>query len=255
MDVQELNFVKEKNLGNFSQLEKMIIEGQEVPVYFKELFNLTKKYINKRHMVTKKPQTYTRNNLGEIDEIDLEITENEILAKNLILNAVVDDSWRVTFLNIGELNIKKLRYFLGHTTPDGNMSLKLFDKIGNKALQKVIKGLCYYEDQIIRQNLEKHEVGTNLFTLNQKEKQNIVEKELNEFVEYLLSFSYDFIWGKRNETVNKLLEDCLIRRSKNAIKNKQRLVEILTNYMTLRELENNPIENHTLDRFMLTKTL
>lgn len=74
-------------------------------------------------------------------------------------------------------------------------------------------------------------------------------------MEYLLSFSYDFIWGKRSANANKLLEECLISRNKYAVINRDRLIETLTNYMTLEELENGVIENHTLDRFMLTKTL
>lgn len=255
MGTEELKFIKEKKLENFGQLEVMIREGQEVPEYFKKLLELTKKYINKYHVAQKQPQICNYNTLIDIDKNDLEVTENEVFVKNFILNAIIDNGWRVTFLDIQELNIKSLRFFLSHTTPNGNMSLKLLPKIGDTAIEKIIKGLYYYEEQIKRQNLEKHEIGSNLFTLNQEAKQSIVEKELNMFVEYLLSFSFDFIWGKRSETTNRLLEGCIVSKSKNAVNNRNRLVETLTNYMTLTELENGAIENNTLDRFMLTKTM
>lgn len=54
---------------------------------------------------------------------------------------------------------------------------------------------------------------------------------------------------------NRLLEDCLTEKREININNRNRLIEIFTNYMTLEELENGAIENHTLDRFMLKKTL
>lgn len=47
----------------------------------------------------------------------------------------------------------------------------------------------------------------------------------------------------------------MLSEKKNALRNKRRLIETFTNYMTLTELEEGVIENHTLDRFMLTKTV
>lgn len=255
MDDKELKFIKDNNLEDFSQLEKMILTGEEVPLYFIKLYELTKKYINKKHMINKEAHIYDSNNLENINERDLEVTEEETLVKNLILNAVVDDSWRVTFLDIESLNIKKLRFFLQHVTPNGKNSLELFPRIGNKTINNVIKALDFYEEQIKRQYGERHIIGSDLFTLNREAKQNIVEKEIAKYVEYLLSFSYDFIWGKRSANTNKLLEECLISRNKYAVINRDRLIETLTNYMTLEELEDGVIENHTLDRFMLKKTI
>lgn len=255
MSNEEIKFLKEKKLENFEQLEKMIVAGEKVPIYFIKLYELVKKYISKEHMVDKEPQIYRSDMLKVINERDLEVTEEETLCSNLLLNAVIDDDWRVTFLDIEKLNIKNLRFFLNHVIPNGKNSLELFPRIGTYAVDKVIKVIHYYEDQIIRQNLERHTPGINLFTLNKEEKKEIVEQELSKYVEYLLSFSYDFIWGKRSKTVSKLLEECLLSEKKNALRNKRRLIETFTNYMTLTELEEGAIENHTLDRFMLTKTI
>lgn len=52
--------------------------------------------------------------LKVINERDLEVTEEETLCSNLLLNAVIDGDWRITFLDIEKLNIKNLRFFLNH---------------------------------------------------------------------------------------------------------------------------------------------
>ncbi len=55
MSNEEIKFLKEKKLENFGQLEKMIVAGEEVPIYFIKLYELVKKYISKEHMVDKEP--------------------------------------------------------------------------------------------------------------------------------------------------------------------------------------------------------
>ncbi len=255
MGVQELKFIKEKELKNFAQLKKMIIQKEEVSPYFIKLFELTVNYINKDCMINKTSKIWTSNNLQNINQEDLEVTEEQTLAKNLILNAVIDAEWRVTFLDIENLNMQSVRFFLKHTTPNGENSLKLFPRIGNDAVKKVIKAFDYYEEQIKRQAKENHEIGTDLFALNKEAKQEIVKREIVSYIEYLLSFQDDFIWGRRGKNVNDLLKECIISTRKRAIRSRNNLIATLTNYMTLEELENGAVENHTLDRFMLKKTI
>lgn len=257
MGVQELEFIKKHQLENFAQLEKMIIEKRAVPAYFIKLYELTVKYINKSRMIDRKPQIYNCSTIQNINSKDLEITEKETFVTDLILLNIIftNYSCRVTFNDLEKLNIKSLRFFLEHVIPDGKNSLKLFPRIGDDATHKVLNALYLYEEQIKRQYNAKHPEGTNLFNLNKDIKQTIVEIELAQYIEYFLSFSYDFIWGKRSATTNKQLEKCLISEEKYTINNRKRLISILTNYMTLEELENGAIENGTLDRFMLTKSL
>lgn len=255
MNKEELRFIKEKRLENFAQLEKMILEKEEVPFYFINLYNLIKKYIIKEHMIDKEATCiYESSNLKNINERDLEVTEEKNFVKDLILNSVIDDSWRVTYLDIENLNIRTLRFFLEHITPKGENSLVLFPRIGNKTINNVIKALEFYEKQIVRQSKESHLIGTNLFTLNKEAKQKIVEKEIFDYVEYFLSLDNDFIWGRRSANANNLLEECLRSEKRWSIINRNRLIETLSNYMTLKELESGAIENHILDRFILEKS-
>ena len=44
MSNEEIKFLKEKKLENFEQLEKMIVAGEKVPIYFIKLYELVKKY-------------------------------------------------------------------------------------------------------------------------------------------------------------------------------------------------------------------
>lgn len=255
MSSEESKFIKDKKLKKFSQLEEIILKGEEVPNNFIKLYELVISHIGKENLKFREFLFCNNNLLDIINERDLEITEEETLVKNLILNAVLNTTWRVTFDAIEKLNIRNLRFFLNHVTPNGKNSLEVFPKIGTSALDKVVKTLSFYEEQIKRQYKERHVIGTNLFTLNQKEKQAIVVRELPKYIEYFLSTSNDFIWGKRTESNNRLLEECLNKETKISLENKKRLIETLTNYTTLEELENGAIENHTLDRFMLTKTI
>lgn len=149
MSSEEIKFIKDKKLEKFRQLEEIILKGEEVPNNFIKLYELVINHIGKENLKFREFLFYNNNLLDVINERDLEITE-ETLVKNLILNAILNTTWRVTFGAIEKLNIRNLRFFLNHITPNGKNSLEVFPKIGTSAIDKVVKALSYYEEQIKR---------------------------------------------------------------------------------------------------------
>lgn len=134
----------------------------------------------------------------------------------------------------------------------------MFDRTGDKEIYKDLAALKFYEEQVIRQAILNHNSISNLFYLTEEEKRKIVETHIDDYIKYFIykSSEYNFIWGNiTNTTVNLLncsLETSLIYKTNSKII-KNKLITVLTNYMTLEELKNGAIENHTLDRFILEK--
>lgn len=160
------------------------------------------------------------------------------------------------FQDIKDKNIVFLRSLLSHTTFNGENALKLLYRIGNREIKKSLIALTLYEEQVLRQAKE---TDVNLFYLDKNKKRKIVYDQFEDYIKYFLNLSdeYNFIWGNINKATIYHLTGCLASSGYNAVseKIKEILIETLTNYMTLEELENGAVENHTLDRFMLKKTL
>ena len=165
------------------------------------------------------------------------------------------------FKLIKKLSIEELRYLLLHTAPNGFNSLTMFPYINEESLKIIMKSLSFFEHQLVRQTHDEDSENVNLFLLNYEEKRSIVEEELNSFLEYFLNMPeiISFVWGnkisKGNEMFNRIIaNNPNVHHLKRYLNIKEILINTFTNYMTLKELENGAIENHTLDRFILEKT-
>lgn len=261
MKQEEYAFLEKYNIRNFKELEDAILKNIEVPSYFIELYKLVKVEIENYSL--EKPRIYRTKYDGylALDKESVLKTETETKCSSLLLENFLSQAYPSTlFKLIKKLSIEELRYLLLHTAPNGFNSLTMFPYINEESLKIMMKSLSFFENQLVRQTHDEDSENVNLFLLNYEEKRRIVEEELNSFLEYFLNMSdiKSFVWGNKvnegNEIFTRIVENnTRIRHLRRYLNIKEMLINTLTNYMTLEELENGAIENHTLDRFILEK--
>lgn len=260
---EEKDFLKKYDISDFGTLENVINSSISVPEYLIDLYELAQAKL-KRNRLDRDPEIYITSFplTSGIDRETVLKTEEETKCNALILeNPITCSGFHASFRKIKKESISNVRFLLGHTSLDGENSLKLFLSIGNAKIKKMLDAIRWYEEQVVRQASGQNITGTNLFYLNESKKREIVEAQFDDFIKYFLSISddFNFIWGNKTKTVTQLLNDCLGNYS--LIINptiakiiRRELTNIFINYMTLEELENDAIKNHTLDRFILEKS-
>lgn len=88
--------------------------------------------------------------------------------------------------------------------------------------------------------------------LNKKEKEEIVESELKEIVEYLLDNAEQCVWGNLPSSKKiQMLRTIYATRGEQTLEDRKRLVNAISNYTTLSELEQGVVKKRTLDRFIV----
>ena len=129
------------------------------------------------------------------------------------------------------------------------------DGIGPSRIKKILPLITFYDEQVMRQYQELDNIHTlmhtfnqtPIFYLNKTAKQAIVEEEINDIIMYLLdNTKEELIWGKLSDNQKKLLETAT--RNKNITR--EHLIQIITNYTTLSELEKGITKTKTLNRFI-----
>lgn len=145
---------------------------------------------------------------------------------------------KLKFLN--ELSIAKIKELLSSVDSYDLTKCALIAKrnIRKDTVLKVLYSLDFYEQQIIRQSFETEQRRINLFTLNKEEKNKIISSNLKEYAEYILDNSILTIWGKVTPTAkNKLYSAVLSTRGEYTTQTKKNLIDAISNYTTLKELE------------------
>ena len=117
---------------------------------------------------------------------------------------------------------------------------------------KVQNMINFYEEQVIRQAKETGKLGVNLFDLNKNEKREIVEKDINEIIEYLLDNAEVCVWGPLSVTSRNVLNGVLDNsKSIRAYNAKYGLIDAISDYTTLSEVEDGLVRKRVLDRFIV----
>jgi len=115
---------------------------------------------------------------------------------------------------------------------------------------KIVNGINMYNEQLLRQSLETPNNVDNLFTYNQQEKREIIESELDEIVNYLITNADTCIWGKVLQL--PLISMINIYRENDSAR-RERLINCLANYTTLGEIEHGFVKSKVLDKRFITK--
>lgn len=123
---------------------------------------------------------------------------------------------------------------------------------GFDTVKKVVEKVKFYEEQVLRQALETDEREINLFMLNKDTKDEIVESQLKDIVEYIIDNANECVWGKLSDTQkHQMMRAVLSKRGEYVLRDRRKLIDTISNYTTLKELENGVVKKKTLDRFIV----
>lgn len=193
-----------------SQMNRANVEGRRVQIY--------------------SPKDYSHESLLYTDKLN---TGKELLLHNPTIQ------YQTQFSALEEFNISEIKRYLTHTTSTGkNYLLMCARNIVEERVLQILSAIEMYEDQIERQALLTQERNINLFTYNYVEKRKIVEDNLGSIVEYLIANTRKkLVWGNFTDVQKKLLMSSLVNKKSIDLTIKERLIDIISNYTTLPELE------------------
>lgn len=217
---------------------------------FMWLFEYISEKIEKLNLTYKKESQGKTvfHDLYGIDQSSLNLTEKRTTVEDLILEPIVIQGWRVTFINIKKFNIETLRLCLSYKNKFGKPLLQETGHMGVGAVLKIKKAIELYEEQILRVSLESPLEDTDLFSLNRKEKREIVIEELKDYVTYLENYASSCIWGKLTSNQIELLHNAIEKSTTESLENRERMIKLFSDYMTLGELKNNVIESEVFEK-------
>ena len=161
--------------------------------------------------------------------------------------------WGSRIRQINRLSIAEIKYLLSHV--DCYFLLNMFVQmrdVGMGTAREVVNAIDFYHQQLLRQASETQERGIDLFAYNKKLKDEIVESELKEIIEYIVDNADECVWGKLSDTQKKRMVDASVSVKGNFIQaDRRNLIDMVSNYTTLGELEQGVIRKRTLDRFIV----
>lgn len=143
---------------------------------------------------------------------------------------------------LNDLSIAQIKELISNVDDLGLKYCALTAKhhVGPGVAQLTMQLIDFYEQQIVRQALETGQKGINLFDLNRDAKIKIVEENIKRYVEYILENVTPSVWEKiRNPVKEELYRAVKSRRRKFGLQDqiKQDLINAISSYMTLEELE------------------
>lgn len=123
---------------------------------------------------------------------------------------------------------------------------------GIDTVKRVVSRVNFYEQQVLRQASETDERDINLFMLNKREKDEIVESQIKDIALYFVDNALECVWGNLPSSQKlRMMRAVLAVRGENVLEDRRRLINAVSNYTTLSELEQDVIKKKTLDRFIV----
>lgn len=251
--------MKKYNLDNFQKV-KDFLDSNSIELNYElirevmtEYLNYVKGKIDEANLIDKKPEIFTFEtyNHSNIDDKTLKITD-ESNKGNVLLYAdpLLTCGRRKNTLK--RLSISEIKYLLSHLD-DYNLENTLANirSFGIGTCDRVVDMITLYEEQVLRQAKETEEREINLFTVNKSEKDEVVAEEIKYIAEYLVDNADELIWGELTDTAKKRIMSAILGRSEQGRKNRQLLIDTISNYTTLSELEAGVIKKKTLNRFIV----
>ena len=254
---EEYNFLVNNHIYDYQILKELLdsetIQDDYVIILKREL-NLVEEKISKSNQLGKTPKIYTYDtyNHCNVEQKTLEITDESNYGDVLIPSSLFRDT-SAKSATINNITIKELKYLSSHLSRY-RLKNELIDKrnFGNSTVDKIVKRIIFYEQQVLRQAKETNKRDINLFMLNKKEKDQIVESELEAIINYIITCNEKFIWGTVTEEQKvKMIRILSSPLSKIVKQDKKMLINIISNYTTIKELEDGIVKNKTLTRFII----
>lgn len=123
-------------------------------------------------------------------------------------------------------------------------------KVGLEVAPRILTALDMYSEQVARQAKLTDLRDINLFTYQQKEKEEIVKELYDKMMEYLLNTVSEFVWGELSEAQKQLYSLSIANKTKKGQRIRHKMISIISNYTTLPELEGASEDFKVLKRFI-----
>ena len=142
------------------------------------------------------------------------------------------------FRGLRTYSIDEIKHNLKLTDQFGRNVIGRIRNIGPDSITKIISALKMYDEQILRQANLTEKRNYNLFLKDKKAKNEIVEDLYSDIIMYLIYNTEErTIWGELTEPQKKLYISSVINSKKRDTIIKDRMIDIISNYTTLPELE------------------
>lgn len=196
--------------------------------------------------------TFDRYQSSKVDIQTLQFTDQENYGDILLYSCpTIRGGARINRLK--PMSIEEIKYLASHLSQyhfDNSLSTRI--TFGIDTVKRVVECIKYYEEQVLRQAQETEERGINLFLLNKEEKDEIVESQYKEIIEYILDNAEKCIWGNLPSSKKiQMLRTINAIRGYGILEDRRRLVNAISNYTTLGELKQGVVKKRTLDRFIV----
>lgn len=252
--------LKHYYIRDYKQLEHFINSGNEYYdiEFFRNWLNLIKQniaYANEKGITT----TQFIFNVAEKGGVDLKTirtTDRKVFCRQLVINnPILGPSEQVS--KIRDLRIYDAKLLLGKVvahdieTVGQNAFLATYPTFSCEEVIKLVYAIYFYEQQIVRQSQTTQETGINLFRLNKESKVEIINKNIEFIINYILRNATECVWGPLTPLQKQRLLSTLRKRKNTEDKLLiGRLTQMISNYTTLDEIKSG-VKEKTLDRFIV----
>lgn len=231
----EQRFVNLAKENNCYSVEDLISLTKEYHKYNWDIVNKRidelKLIVDKSSIKGIKPETYEYENNG-IESVD-KLNRGDVL---LLDNPTIE--LQTKFKGLRTYSIDEIKHNLKLTDQFGRNVIGRIRNIGPDSITKIISALKMYDEQILRQANLTEKRNYNLFLKDKKVKNEIVEDLYSDIIMYLIYNTEErTIWGELTESQKKLYISSVINNKKRDTIIKDRMIDIISNYTTLPELE------------------
>lgn len=243
-----------QKLKDFLESKNPDLNNKHVLEILKDCLYGTTGRMYEANEMDKEIEIYTFDNYkkSNIDDKTLSITDKSNNGEVLLYNVPLLLYGRRKNV-LRNLSIAEIKELLGHVEHfDFENAFTKIRSFGTKTGEKIVSSIDFYEQQVLRQAQETDEREINLFTVNKLQKDEIVAAEIKYIVEYLLDNAKELVWGNLTDTQKKrLMTAVLSNRGEQPQKDRIKLIDAISNYTTLSELEQGVIKKKVLNRFIV----
>ena len=171
---------------------------------------------------------------------DPNLTYNDLLNTGSVLVMGVPTTYFPLNISrfINEMTIDEIRKQISYTNFKGCSKMIInHSGVGIRRCQKLRDAINMYHKQVERQAKLTDDRSINLFTFQQDEKRQLVKKNYNFIIYYLVNHAEEFIWGKQSDNQKNNMLDSIAYFTPFEMNNKERLISLFADYTTLPELE------------------
>ncbi len=253
MELLELkNIAAEEVCGRFYPQMKRILDANRVKSV-QDLINVMPKYPNVDWSVLDNRIKYAKHYIVLAHTFDTEPVTvlckqydderlNHVDTLNtgsiLLLFSPISD-YTLSSSKFDAFTIEEIKKFLSLTDYKGrNYLISRLRYFSTNDLPEILTAVNMYTDQVIRQSELTDSRDENLFLYQQDEKRELVSKQYDEMVSYLLDNAKEFVWGEITDTKRRFYESSITQDRLKGTVVRDRMTNLLADYMTTSELEN-----------------